>query len=70
MPIIERTPNECFNAFAEHLRGLVAATVTDRFATGEADEPDPDAGKDPAAVELGRPEGREGSRGQDDAGAA
>jgi hypothetical protein len=31
MPIIERTPSECFNAFAEHLRGLVAATVTDRF---------------------------------------
>jgi hypothetical protein len=31
MPIIERTPNECFNTFAEHLRGLVAATVTDRY---------------------------------------
>jgi hypothetical protein len=31
MPIIERTPYECFNAFAEHLRGLVAATVTERY---------------------------------------
>ena len=31
MPIIERTPYECFNAFAEHLRGLIAATVTSRY---------------------------------------
>lgn len=31
MPIIKRTPRECFNVFAEHLRGLVAATVTTRY---------------------------------------
>lgn len=30
MPIIERTPRETFDVFVDHLRGLVAATVTDR----------------------------------------
>jgi hypothetical protein len=30
MPIIERTARECFAVFSEHLRGLVAATVTSR----------------------------------------
>lgn len=29
MPIIERTPRACFNVFADHLRELVAATITD-----------------------------------------
>ena len=30
MPIIERTAHGCFEVFAEHMRGLIAATVTDR----------------------------------------
>jgi hypothetical protein len=32
------------------------------LATGQVDEPDPDAGKDPAAVELGRKGGRKGGK--------
>jgi hypothetical protein len=32
------------------------------LATGEADDPDPDAGKDPAAVELGRKGGMKGGK--------
>jgi hypothetical protein len=32
------------------------------LATGEATEPDPDAGKDPAAVELGRRGGKKGGK--------
>jgi hypothetical protein len=31
MPIVGRTPHECFNTFSSHLRGLVAATVTTRY---------------------------------------
>ncbi len=30
MPIVGRTPRECFNQFADHLRELVAKTVTSR----------------------------------------
>jgi len=32
------------------------------LATGEAEEPDPDAGKDPAAVALGRKGGLKGGK--------
>jgi hypothetical protein len=32
------------------------------IATGEADEPDPNAGKNPAAVELGRKGGLKGGK--------
>lgn len=32
------------------------------LATGEADEPDPDEGKDPAAVSLGRKGGLKGGK--------
>jgi hypothetical protein len=32
------------------------------LATGEAEEPDPDAGKNPAAVELGRKGGLRGGK--------
>jgi hypothetical protein len=32
------------------------------LATGEAEEPDPDAGKNPAAVELGRKGGLKGGK--------
>jgi hypothetical protein len=32
------------------------------IATGEVDEPNPDEGKDPAAVELGRKGGRKGGK--------
>jgi hypothetical protein len=35
VPIIERTPRECFNVFTAHLRGLVASTVTQRHPIGE-----------------------------------
>ncbi len=30
MPIVERTPQECFDVFVEHVRGLMSATVTTR----------------------------------------
>jgi hypothetical protein len=39
----------------------LAKLVVD-LATGEAEESDPDAGKDPAAVELGRRGGRKGGK--------
>lgn len=39
----------------------LAKLVVD-LATGEADESDPDAGKDPAAVELGRRGGKKGGK--------
>lgn len=39
----------------------LAKLVVD-LATGHADEPDPDAGKDPAAVELGRRGGKKGGK--------
>jgi hypothetical protein len=31
MPIIKRTPSECFDTFADHIRGLIAATVSARY---------------------------------------
>jgi hypothetical protein len=31
VPIIERTPQQCFDVFTDHLRELVAATVTRRY---------------------------------------
>ena len=39
----------------------LAKLVVD-LATGEAEEPDPYAGKDPAAVELGRRGGKKGGK--------
>jgi hypothetical protein len=35
MPIIERTPKDCFDVFATHVRGLVAATISPRFPVAE-----------------------------------
>lgn len=35
MPIIERTARRCFDVFLDHLRAVVAATVTDRYQIGE-----------------------------------
>ncbi len=40
MPIIERTPQRCFLVFTEHLRKLVAATITETFPLIERPSPD------------------------------
>ncbi len=40
MPIIERTPQRCFLVFTEHLRQLIAATITGTFPLSERPSPD------------------------------
>lgn len=35
MPIVERTPRDCFNVFVAHMRGLVASTITSRYPLAE-----------------------------------